>query len=397
MSASDSILFISRQLAVPRHHGGCVYPHAILRALRNHGLSVDYAWLARPLDGRRHPVMRDPLAGAGWRNTAVPHTISAGSLRLLWPPHHWLRAWTEPRDTEVERAPDEHEQRWFAHLVAELRPTRLIVDFAINLPVLDKVPADLRGRMQVAVLTHNNVAHRTKLYRHHQRAFDFIPLSADEERRLLCRADIVVAIQDREAAEFRTMLHGPTVVTVPPPMIPEPLSPSGDGLVALFVGGYSGHNLAALDWLLRDIWPLVLAAIPAARLHVAGTVARAVPKGASGVVPVGPHPDLRETYAAASLVLAPLPLGTGLKLKVVEGMAAGRAVVTTPAGAEGFDELENGSTAVVADSAQTFADSVVRLLRDPASRRQIAARQLDWISRRLNPEAALAPLFAAGF
>jgi glycosyltransferase involved in cell wall biosynthesis len=112
---------------------------------------------------------------------------------------------------------------------------------------------------------------------------------------------------------------------------------------------------------------------------------------------VGPHPDLRETYAAASVVLAPRPLGTGLKLKVVEGMAAGRAVVTTPAGAEGFDELENGSTAVVADSAQTFADSVVRLLRDPASRRQIAARQLDWISRRLNPEAALAPLFAAGF
>ena len=80
----------------------------------------------------------------------------------------------------------------------------------------------------------------------------------------------------------------------------------------------------------------------------------------------------------------PIRSGGGTRLKVLDGLAAGRAIVSTPAGAEGID-VRDGEHVVIADDADAFAGSVAALLGDPERRsrlaeagRALAERSYDW-------------------
>ena len=94
--------------------------------------------------------------------------------------------------------------------------------------------------------------------------------------------------------------------------------------------------------------------------------------------------DTRPYIAGAAVYVAPLRIGGGTRLKLLEAMAMERAVVATRLGAEGY-EVRNGHELLLADDAETFAAAVVALLRDPARRAVIgrAARRFvedhyDW-------------------
>jgi len=389
-------LFVSPLLAMPKQHGGCVYPHAVLQALHAAGLSIDYAWLAWPLRSRR-AFMRNPLQASYVRKSYVPGTWQLGQWRMRAPSEWWPQP-SAPDSGEAcaEALPGPAEQAFIRQLIQRTGIRTILIDFASTLPVLDTLSPSERAQLHVAVLTHNLNSRRTELYQEHGQPLDFLPMTAAEEASLLDRADTIVAIQEREAEAFRSMLPRKTVVTVPIPVCPEPLPASGEtDPVCLFVGGYSGHNLAGLAWLLREVWPRVLRECPDARLDVAGTVADAVPDGTPGVCRVGPVEDLRDAYSTARIALAPLPMGTGLKIKVIEAMGWGRPVVTTSAGAEGFAALEQGWVAVVADSPDDFAAAVVRLLRSPDEWQQVVRRQLSWIEEYCTPGKAIFPLLEA--
>jgi glycosyltransferase involved in cell wall biosynthesis len=392
-SGNRRLLFFSPMLAMPSQHGGCVYPHAILSELHCQGFDIDYGWLGAPLtNGRRW--MRDPLDAPYVTRGWIRGTRRLGSM--LWPAtlDGWLGR-NEPLPYDPKTSGGDHiatpsERKFATQLIRRLRPHTVLIDSTPMLTLLDDLPAEDRAQLQAAVLTHNLTYRRTELYRAHGQPLDFLPMTRDEETALLNRADVVIAIQEREAEVFRAMLPGKRVITVPMPSVPQPQPIEAETAGrCLFVGGYSGHNIEAVRWLLAEIWPGVRSAVPEAELVIAGTVGRSVKEPPPGVRAIGPVENLKGEYAAASLCLVPLPLGTGLKIKLVEAMSYGRAVVTTPAGAEGFAELEAGDVAVVAEGAKAFTNKVVELLRSAPLRTETARRQLAWIERSLNPKAAL--------
>lgn len=396
----QKLLFFSHLIALRRHHGGCVYPHAILSALHRRGIRIEYAWLGQPLSSLRR-LMHDPLDAdfihRGWVRGArrvgrflVPDSPTAFFRPSSTPPHG---------DAGHEHLATAAEQAFASDVVNRAGATAVLVDGTATLTILDRLAPAVRARLHVAVLTHNVNSRRTALHRAHGHPPDFLPMTADEEEALLARADTVVAIQEREAETFRAMLPGHAVVTVPMPVTPGPVAGDASPRPCLFLGGHSGHNLAALRWLLEEIWPRVRAAEPAAQLVIAGTVAAAAVPAPPGVRLAGPVDDLPRLYAETGLSLVPLPMGTGLKIKLVEAMGHGHPVVTTSAGAEGFAELEAGRVAVVADDPAEFAEELVELLRRPAWRETVALRQRAWLARTLAPDTAIAPLarlWAAG-
>jgi glycosyltransferase involved in cell wall biosynthesis len=97
----------------------------------------------------------------------------------------------------------------------------------------------------------------------------------------------------------------------------------------------------------------------------------------------GTVPSVTEYLRDATVVVVPLRIGGGTRLKIFEAMATGRAVVSTSIGAEGL-AVEGGRDLILADDAEAFAQAVVRLLGDATLRRQYeqaAARlatQYDW-------------------
>lgn len=388
------LLFLSPLLAMPSQHGGCVYPHALLSHLHRLGLKIDYGWTGAPLFGGRR-WMRNPLSADYVATSWIRDSVHAGDFLLPSTLRGWLgRPEPLPFDPRVnggEHPATAAERRFAARLVRRLRPRDVLVDSTPMLTLLDDLSPSERAGLRVAVLTHNLNSRRTDLYRQFGRPLDFLPVTRSEESTFLARADVVIAIQEREAESFREMLPGRTVLTVPMPQAlhPQPAASEKPGR-CLFVGGYSGHNIEAVRWVLSEVWPSVRAALPQAELAIAGTVGRSVTTPPAGVLVLGPVERLEQEYAAAQVCLVPLPLGTGLKIKLIEAMGFGRAVLTTPAGAEGFADLEAGSVAVVAGEAGRFASELVSLLSSADQRASVVKHQLDWLGHHMNPDAALA-------
>jgi glycosyltransferase involved in cell wall biosynthesis len=104
----------------------------------------------------------------------------------------------------------------------------------------------------------------------------------------------------------------------------------------------------------------------------------------TGEVPdVGPHLD------RASVVVAPLRLGGGMRVKVAEALAAGKAVVATPLAAEGLG-ARDGDQLLLADDSDAIADVAAELLLDPARRAALATRARTWASEHLAWDAPAA-------
>lgn len=145
---------------------------------------------------------------------------------------------------------------------------------------------------------------------------------------------------------------------------------------AVFVGAMDyWANVDAIAWFVRDIWPTVRAAMPEASLAIVGSnPAREIAalSGANGVVVTGRVDDVRPYVTGASLVVAPLRIARGVQNKVLEAMAMGKAVISTPAGLEGID-ASIGAEAIAAASPDGFAAEVIRLAGEQAAAAKIGA------------------------
>jgi GT2 family glycosyltransferase/glycosyltransferase involved in cell wall biosynthesis len=168
----------------------------------------------------------------------------------------------------------------------------------------------------------------------------------------------------------------------------------------LFIGSFAHlPNLLALDFFLREAWPPLAAR--GAALHV---IAGARPEhyqelyrdrvrvdlSAPGIEMEAFVSDVREAYRRAAVVIAPLLASAGTNIKIMEAMAMGKAIVSTPAGINGLD-LAPGEDVIVAETGAEMAEAIAALFDDPARRRRIeqaararAERDFDWdaIARR---------------
>jgi glycosyltransferase involved in cell wall biosynthesis len=159
-----------------------------------------------------------------------------------------------------------------------------------------------------------------------------------------------------------------------------------EGPVVVFTGSMDWNpNIDAVEYFCRDIWPAVLAEVPGARFRIVGRSPHArVKKLASPTVEVtGDVPSVVDHLRRAAVVVVPLRIGGGTRIKIYEGMAVGKATVSTTVGAEGLD-VRHGRDIVLADDPAGFAQSIVAFLRDEELRRRYeaaaaaTARQYDW-------------------
>ncbi len=124
-------------------------------------------------------------------------------------------------------------------------------------------------------------------------------------------------------------------------------------------------NRESIEWLLDEVWPVVHREVPQAHLYLAG---RKMPQKwmntpMDGVTVVGEVPDAGYFIAGKQINVVPLLSGSGIRVKIIEAMAAGKAVVTTTVGAQGIDYTE-GENLLVADTPAQFAAQIKRLVDD---------------------------------
>lgn len=138
-------------------------------------------------------------------------------------------------------------------------------------------------------------------------------------------------------------------------------------------------NEEAVSWLLEQVWPQVVMKVPAAKLVLAG---KSMPEkflrlNSDNLKVTERVNSSSEFYNTYDIMLVPLWSGSGLRIKLVEGLAYGKAIITTSIGAEGI-AYTNHKDLIVADSVAAFTEAIVSLLNDPAKKQglQDHARQL---------------------
>lgn len=171
---------------------------------------------------------------------------------------------------------------------------------------------------------------------------------------------------------------------------PNPLAASAP--LITFVGAMDWEpNVDAVEYFCAEVWPLIKAEVPRARFRIVGrNPGRRVQQWASnsnsnhGSIEVtGRVPSVVEHLRQSAVVVVPLRIGGGTRLKIYEAMATAKAVVSTTVGAEGLD-VHHGRDIMLADDARSFAQAVIMLLRDPALRRRYekaaaeTAARYDW-------------------
>jgi glycosyltransferase involved in cell wall biosynthesis len=168
-----------------------------------------------------------------------------------------------------------------------------------------------------------------------------------------------------------------------------PSTAVGDtGEILVFDGSMDFRpNVDAVQWFAREAWPLVRAERPGARFYIVGrNPTREVLALGSipGITVTGAVDDPRSWVAAATVYVVPMRIGGGVRLKVLQAMAMGCALVSTPVGVEGIG-VQDSKEVVIAASVRSFAQATLSLLSDPQRRaalghaaRETAVAQYAW-------------------
>jgi glycosyltransferase involved in cell wall biosynthesis len=418
------ILWVKADKLLPVQNGGNIRTFHVLRYLSARHELTFYSYYGGAPDPDYERELQKKLPGAVSVNTGK-RELSGAARGLDYLAH--LRAQPPYAVSRFAHAKVQKQiQTWFR----EQRFDVAVCDFldaAVNFPGKLSIPS---------VLFQHNV--ESEIWRRHAAmagnpakkmlyAMEFRKMFR-YERAIVCKFQHVIAVSDNDRRILAQWVDGDRITVVPTGVDlaeyrPGPAetdkmatdSSSASAPLLTFVGAMDWEpNIDGIEYFCSEVWPLITAEVPRARLRIVGrNPDRRVQKWASSAdarsiddPSIGDHsvdhhsvdhhsidhhsievtgrvPSVVEHLRQSAVVIVPLRIGGGTRLKIYEAMATGKAVVSTTVGAEGLD-VQHGRDIILADDPGSFAQAVIMLLRDPELRRRYekaaaeTAARYDW-------------------
>jgi len=366
------IVWVKANKILPVHSGGDIRSFNILRELAVQNELVFLSYYDGPVDETYERELQERLPGAVAVSTgrAVGSSVSRGL--------DYLMTLLNKAPYAVSRFASVKVQERLKRCLGDPRPDAVVCDFldaAINFPNEVTVPSVLFQHNVESEIwrrhaeTETNPAKRMVYRLEFKRILEY-------EKAALQRFHHVIAVSAHDRELMSGWVDASRITVVPtgvdlgqyaPDHSKKELAP-----LVMFVGAMDWEpNIDAVEYFCHSIWPAVLAQIPGARFRIVGRNPdrRVLNCVSTSVEVTGRVPSVIEHLREAAVVVVPLRIGGGTRLKIYEAMAAGKAVVSTSVGAEGLD-VHAGQDIILEDSPETFADSIVMLLRDAERRKQ---------------------------
>jgi glycosyltransferase involved in cell wall biosynthesis len=155
----------------------------------------------------------------------------------------------------------------------------------------------------------------------------------------------------------------------------------------VFVGNMSyGPNVDAVRYFVHEILPIIKESAPESRFMIVGKepVESVIQLAdCKSVIVTGEVADVRPYYRRAAIFVAPIRFGGGTRIKILEAMAMGTAVVTSTMGIEGIT-VENGKEAVIVDEPAEYAKACIDLLRNRNRAKEIGLNARTFVCNRFD-------------
>lgn len=298
------------------------------------------------------------------------------SSKLSPPPRKFLDCW--PETIKAVR-----------QLVQQERSLAVMAQYIYMTPCLENLPKN------VLTLTHTHDMLSRVAQEIGNKGVDTQgrEITPEQERQALLRGDIIIALQEYEARLFRELVpeRNTIILSYSPPYIAEqPNSETISGRVFM-TGGNNPYNRRGLLLLCERVWPIVLQAYPEAQLVVAGAASDILPVNTPNATALGIIDSLDREYQQACVVVNPVDLGTGLKIKTVEALCYGKALVSTPGGVEGLPGIQE-YPCVVAEDWEDFAKKIIDLLQNNNLREHLEQKALAYAHTYFTEEYVYAEL-----
>jgi len=406
---NERLLFLTPQLPYPPHQGGALRNFGLIKGLAQRGYAIT---LLSFVEEGQPPYVETPLADLCTSVTTVPaplRTLRQRLLDLLVGHADMARRLWSPSLLDALHGLLNREHFRAIHfggleMATYLRPARSVLGDGTSdtLLIYDATNAEYALQARIA-------RQDVRLVRRwHQALYSIV--QAQRLKRFeaaVCRAADYIFACSQTDAQLLGKLSPSTPVAIipnaidvaaydatkwPPADIPHP--------ALVFTGKMDFRpNVDAVLWFAESILPRIRRSVPDAHFVIVGQKPHLrldALRGRPGILLTGAVPHIQPYLAAADVYVAPLRMGSGTRLKLLEAMAMGRAVVSTRLGAEGIDVRE-GEHLLLADSPAAFAQAVLALLYDEDRRKDMgtnAARLVrqcyDWSAIIPHVEAAYA-------
>lgn len=214
------------------------------------------------------------------------------------------------------------------------------------------------------------------------------------EKAIIEQVQTVVVFTERDRQAIAKFARQTPIVCIPlgTELPQEALNPLGSQPLSLiFIGNFKHPpNVGAAARLVSEIFPLIQARFPELTLYVVGDQPppRISRMANEKVIITGRVPDVAPYLDRAAIVVVPLSQGGGMRVKVLEALAFGKAVVASPLAVEGLSVTDKEQV-VMAESNQQFCESIGQLLADRERRASLAARAREWACTNLGWERSI--------
>lgn len=405
-AARRQVCVLSRQRIIGNTNGSSVYLLSICSALSRSGCDVHLLCPSPAVFGRWPVLLLRPEMRV-FRSIKVRGSLRVGPLIIATDPANAARAvigllgkaasrlgiaagWLDRPAPYAVSQPWARQDQLFVARHARTHADVVIADYAF---LTDGIPYTLRPDARSFVVMHDLFSSRSAQFSRLGAADSVASIEQQAEMALLGKADAVVSIQADEAATVRHSLPGQLVIIAPIAITPVAEPQPGRDRSLLFVGSNTAPNVFGLRWFLETIWPTVRTSVPDATLRIAGSVCGTVRPLPDGVRLLGTVRDLATLYQQAAVVVSPLQVGSGLKIKLIEALGQGKAVVATRVTLQGVEDEVRGAVSVADDPAD-FAAAVIELLTDEELRIARAKAALELARTRFSSAVCYADLVA---
>jgi glycosyltransferase involved in cell wall biosynthesis len=386
------VCILTRQRIVGRTNGSSRYLLDIVEFLARRGSDVHLV-VPSPVTMGRWPILKFSHEMAIFKSIRIRGTIRFGRYvlacdpriaakgvlgvidRLLYRTGLISRPLFRPAPYAIAQALTRSDQLFVARAAPSVADV-LIADYCF---LTEAYPFALRSDARRLVIMHDLFSSRSSQFASLNSSDSVVSLPFKQEMKLLSKADTIVAIQPDEAAVLRRQIPYREIVVAPIAAVPVDKPQVGTSETVLFVGSSAAPNVDGIRWFIEACWPTICKRRRSAMLYIVGSVCNVLAGIPANAKRLNVIEDIDGLYTESAVVISPLRAGSGLKVKLIEGLSKGKAMVVTTTTMQGVADILSGC-ALIEDSASGFASSVIDLLGDVRKREELGARGILAIS-----------------